>query len=72
MVDIPEKHRTTTRPTLKKAAVIQDPNNKPIQKDFVILYPIAHDTMSSIEPKHLSAPVKRKITSVRAIIPPKT
>lgn len=53
-------------------AVIQEPNSIPIQNDLVMPYPIMNDNMSSTEPKHRSAPVKRKHNSVKVIIPPKT
>ena len=55
---------------LNTDAVIQDPNKIPIQNELVMLYPITNDNISNIEPKHLSAPVKRKINSVNVITPP--
>lgn len=50
--------------------VMHEPNNNPIHKEFVMQYPIIHEIMSNIDPKHLSAPVKRKNNSVNVIRPP--
>ena len=72
IADTPEKHIIIIRPTLNMDAVIQEPNSIPIHNDLVMLYPIMHDITSSTDPKHRSAPVKRKHNSVKVIIPPKT
>jgi len=55
---------------LRKPEVIHAPNIRPVHNEWAILYPIMHDNTKSIEPKHLNAPVKRKIILVRRIIPP--